>query len=143
MASIRPGPNGHQGGPPPQPYSSIPPSRSNGYPPPGPPNVGHPPPGGASPSYPSANAMGKQLMDANEDVWMNIGRMQESMDDTERAKTAYESALKNNPDSVRAKRALALLYKDKLKDYNKVHDLVAMQLAHHCLGNRALPTMCT
>jgi|SRR5271156_1226226 len=134
MASIRPGPNGHQGGPPPQPYSAIPPGRSNGYPPPGPPNVGHPP-GGASPSYPSASTMGKQLADVNEEVWMNIGRLQETMDDPERAKAAYESALKNYPDSIRAKKALAMLYKDKLKDYNKVNILIAMQPSHHCLGD--------
>ena len=77
--------------------------------------------------------MGKQLTDANEDVWLNIGRLQETMDDVERARAAYESAIKNNPDSIRAKKALALLYKDKLKEYGKVTRLLALRIAH-CLG---------
>lgn len=127
MASIRPGPNGHQGlggppppGPPQQPYGSLPPSqqRSNGYqmatiPP------GAPPPGGASPNYPSASTM-KQLSDANVAVWMDIGRIAESVDDIDRAKVAYEMAIKHNHDSIPAKKAIALLYKDKLKQYDKV-----------------------
>jgi hypothetical protein len=130
MASIRPGPNGHQGlggpppGPPPQqqpPYGSLPPSqqRSNGYPMATiPPNA--PPQGGASPNYPSASTM-KQLSDANVAVWMDIGRIAESMDDIDRAKAAYEMAIKHNHDSIPAKKAIALLYKDKLKQYDKVH----------------------
>ena len=129
MASIRPGPNGHQGvggpppppGPPPpqQPYGSLPPSqqRSNGYQmAPIPPNA---PQGGASPNYPSASTM-KQLSDANVAVWMDIGRIAESMDDFDRAKVAYEMAIKHNHDSIPAKKAIAMLYKDKLKQYDKV-----------------------
>jgi hypothetical protein len=122
MASIRPGPNGHQGvggPPPPQPYGGIPPSqqRSNGYPMPSiPPNA---PPGGASPNYPTASTM-KSLSDANVSLWMDIGRVAESFDDVDRAKNAYEMAIKNNHDSIPAKKAIALLYKDKYKQYDKV-----------------------
>lgn len=123
MASIRPGPNGHQGGPPPPPpqqYGPHAPSqqRSNGYPINSmPPNA--PPPGAASPNYPSAATL-KQLSDANVATWMDLGRLAESMDDNERAKIAYEMAIKNNHDSIPAKKAIALLYKDKLKILDKV-----------------------
>lgn len=123
MASIRPGPNGHQGvggPPPPQSYGGIPPSqqRPNGYPMASiPPNA--PPPGGASPNYPTASTM-KALSDANVGLWMDIGRVAESFDDIDRAKNAYEMAIKHNHDSIPAKKALALLYKDKYKQYDKV-----------------------
>jgi cytochrome c-type biogenesis protein CcmH/NrfG len=113
------------GGPPPQGYGGLPPSqqRANGYqmssiPPSGPPPP-HAPPQTSSPSYPSANMM-KQLADANVAVWMDIGRIAESMEDFERAKTAYEMAIKHNHDNLAAKKALALLYKDKLKSNDKV-----------------------
>jgi len=62
----------------------------------------------------------KQLADANVAVWMDIGRIAESMDDFERAKTAYEMAIKHNHDNLPAKKALALLYKDKLRSNDKV-----------------------
>ena len=78
-----------------------------------------PPQGGASPNYPSASTM-KQLNDANVAVWMDIGRIAESMDDIDRAKAAYEMAIKHNHDSIPAKKAIAMLYKDKLKQYDKV-----------------------
>jgi len=42
------------------------------------------------------------------------------MNDIDRAKLAYEMAIKNNHDSIPAKKALALLYKDKLKNIDKV-----------------------
>jgi hypothetical protein len=83
-----------------------------------PPNA--PPPGTASPNYPSAATL-KQLSDANVATWMDLGRLAESMDDNERAKVAYEMAIKNNHDSIPAKKAIALLYKDKLKVLDKVH----------------------
>lgn len=124
MASIRPGPNGHQGGPPlpPQSYGGLLPpqqQRSNGYPMGGsmPPNA---PPGGASPNYPSATTL-KQLSDANVATWLDIGRLAEGVEDFERAKVAYEMAIKNNHDSIPAKKAIALLYKDKLKSLDKVY----------------------
>ena len=124
MASIRPGPNGHHslGGPPPPPqaYGGIPPSqqRSNGYPMASIPPTA-PPPGGASPNYPSPSTL-KTLNDANVAVWMDIGRISESLDEVERAKMAYEMAIKHNHDCIPAKKALAMLYKDKLKQYDKV-----------------------
>jgi tetratricopeptide (TPR) repeat protein len=77
------------------------------------------PPGGASPSYPSAATL-KQLSDANVATWLDIGRLAEGVEDYERAKTAYEMAIKNNHDSIPAKKAIALLYKDKLKSLDKV-----------------------
>jgi hypothetical protein len=125
MASIRPGPNGHQNigpppGPQPQPYGPLPPSqqRSNGYQMSSiPPNA--PPQGGASPNYPSPSTM-KQLADANVAVWMDIGNVAESLEDIDRAKLAYEMAIKHNHDSIPAKKALAMLYKDKLKNFEKV-----------------------
>src|SRR5438046_4070239 len=99
MASIRPGPNGPPlSGPPQQPYASLPPSqqRSSGYPMASiAPNV--PPQGGASTNYPSASTM-KQLNDANVTVWMDIGRNAENIDDFDRAKVAYEMAMKHNHD---------------------------------------------
>ena len=52
--------------------------------------------------------------------WMDVGRLAESMEDVDRAKTAYEMAIKHNHDFIPAKKALALLYKDKLKQYEKV-----------------------
>ena len=141
MASIRPGPNGHQGlggppppGPPQQPYGSLPPSQqhSNGYQ-----MTTIPPsastPGGASPNYLSASTM-KQLSDANVAVWMDIGRIAESVDDIDRAKVAYEMAIKHNRDSIPAKKAIALLYKDKLKQYDKVR-LLSIESAY-VLGYR-------
>ena len=85
-----------------------------------PPNA---PPRTASPNYPSASTM-KQLSEANFGFWMDIGRISESMDDIERAKTAYEQAIKHNHDSVAAKKAIALLFKDKLKQYDKACSLV-------------------
>jgi hypothetical protein len=84
-----------------------------------PPNA--PPPGAASPNYPSASTM-KQLNEANFEFWMDVGRLSESMDDVDRAKTAYESAIKHKHDSISAKKAIAMLYKDKLKQYDKVGD---------------------
>jgi hypothetical protein len=81
-----------------------------------PPNV---PPGAASPNYPSAATL-KQLSDANVATWLDIGRLAEGVEDYERAKTAYEMAIKNNHDSIPAKKAIALLYKDKLKSLDKV-----------------------
>ena len=62
----------------------------------------------------------KQLSDANVAVWMDIGRIAESMDDFDRAKTAYEIAIKHNHDNLAAKKALGLLYKDKLRSNDKV-----------------------
>jgi hypothetical protein len=62
----------------------------------------------------------KQLSDANVAVWMDIGRIAESMDDVDRAKAAYETAIKNNHDFVPAKKAIALLYKDKFKMFDRV-----------------------
>ena len=62
----------------------------------------------------------KNLSDANVNCWMDIGRIAESMDDIERAKNAYEMAIKHNHDSIPAKKAIALLYKDKFKQYDKV-----------------------
>jgi tetratricopeptide (TPR) repeat protein len=127
MSSIRPGPNSHQGmgGPPPQAYGgpALSQQRANGYqmssiPPSGPPPP-HAPPQTSSPSYPSANMM-KQLADTNVAVWMDIGRIAETMEDYERAKTAYEMAIKHNHDNLAAKKALALLFKDKLKSNDKV-----------------------
>ena len=81
-----------------------------------PPNV---PPGGASPNYPSVATL-KQLSDVNVSTWLDIGRLAEGVEDYERAKTAYEMAIKNNHDSIPAKKAIALLYKDKLKSLDKV-----------------------
>jgi hypothetical protein len=81
-----------------------------------PPNA---PPGGASPSYPSPATL-KQLSDANVATWLDIGRLAEGVEDYDRAKTAYEMAIKNNHDSIPAKKAIALLYKDKLKSLDKV-----------------------
>ena len=137
MASIRPGPNGHQGvgppPPPPQSYGSIPPSqqRSNGYPMGSiPPNA--PPPGGASPNYPTASTM-KALSDANVALWMDIGRVAEFLDDIDRAKVAYEMAIKHNHDSIPAKKAIAMLYKDKFKQYDKVCTIFNL-----CLRSRLL-----
>jgi len=77
-----------------------------------------PPPAG-SPNQPSPATM-KQLADMNTATWIDIGRLAESMNDIDRAKLAYEMAIKNNHDSVPAKKALALLYKDKLKNLDKV-----------------------
>ena len=99
--------------------SSVPPS---GPPPP------HASPAATSPGYPSAATM-KQLADANVAVWMDIGRIAESIDDFERAKTAYEMAFKHNHDNLPAKKALALLYKDKLRN----NDKVCSQLPIHLL----------
>jgi tetratricopeptide (TPR) repeat protein len=79
-----------------------------------------PPPGAASPNYPSPATL-KQLVDANEATWMDLGRLAEKMDDNERARAAYEAALKNNHDSIPAKKAIAILYKDKFKNTEKVH----------------------
>lgn len=79
----------------------------------------------------------KQLSDANVAVWMDIGRIAESMDEFERAKTAYEMAIKHNHDSILAKKALALLYKDKLKNNDKVRILL-----HHCLLIWKRPSNC-
>lgn len=62
----------------------------------------------------------KQLNDANFGFWMDVGRFSETMDDVDRAKTAYEAAIKHNHDSIAAKKAIAMLYKDKLKQYDKV-----------------------
>jgi len=112
MASIRPGPNGHQL----PPQYGPPPPRPNGYP------MGSmaqslPPP--ASPNQPSPATM-KQLADMNTATWVDVGRLAENMNDIERAKLAYEMAIKNNHDSIPAKKALALLYKDKLKNLEKV-----------------------
>ena len=76
-------------------------------------------PGGASPNYPSAATL-RQLADANEATWMELGRLAEKMDDVERARIAYDLAIKNNHDSIPAKAAIALLYKDKLKSVDKV-----------------------
>jgi tetratricopeptide (TPR) repeat protein len=78
-----------------------------------------PPPGAASPNYPSPTAM-KQLVDANEATWMDIGRLAEKMEDYERARAAYEAALKNNHDSIPAKKAIAILHKDRFKSTEKV-----------------------
>lgn len=64
--------------------------------------------------------MMKQLADTNVAVWMDIGRIAETMEDYERAKTAYEMAIKHNHDNLAAKKALALLFKDKLKSNDKV-----------------------
>jgi hypothetical protein len=123
MSSIRPGPNSHQGmgGPPSQPYSGPPPSqqRPNGYqvsslPPSGPPPP-HPPPAG-SPGYNTV----KQITDANVAVYMDIARLAESIEDHDRAKSAYENVLKYNHDNLAAKKALGLLYKDKYKNNEKV-----------------------
>jgi len=86
-----------------------------------PPNA--PPPTAASPNYPSASTM-KQLNDANFGFWMDVGRISESMEDVDRAKTAYEAAIKHNHDSISAKKAIAMLYKDKLKQYDKVRGLL-------------------
>ena len=82
-----------------------------------------PPPTAASPNYPSASTM-KQLNDANFGFWMDVGRISESMEDVDRAKTAYEAAIKHNHDSISAKKAIAMLYKDKLKQYDKVRGLL-------------------
>jgi hypothetical protein len=82
-----------------------------------PPNA--PPPGAASPNYPSQATL-KQLSDANVATWMDLGRLAESMEDNERAKVAYEMAIKNDHNSIPAKKAIALLYKDKLKVLDKV-----------------------
>jgi hypothetical protein len=62
----------------------------------------------------------KQLADANVAVWMDIGRLAEAMDDIDRAKAAYETAIKNNHDYIPAKKALAILYKDKYKMFDRV-----------------------
>ena len=62
----------------------------------------------------------KQLNETNLGFWMDVGRISESMDDVDRAKTAYEQAIKHNHDSISAKKAIAILYKDKLKQYDKV-----------------------
>ena len=64
----------------------------------------------------------KQLNELNVSVWMEIGRIAESMEDFERAKIAYETAVKHNHEAVAAKKALALLYKDKFKMYDKVRN---------------------
>jgi tetratricopeptide (TPR) repeat protein len=77
-----------------------------------------PPPAG-SPNYPSAATL-RQLADTNEATWLDLGRLAESMGDWKRAKEAYEGAIKNNPESLPAKKALALLFKDKLKDIDGV-----------------------
>lgn len=76
-----------------------------------------PPP--ASPNQPPPATM-KQLSDMNTATWIDIGRLAENMNDIDRAKLAYEMAIKNNHDSIPAKKALALLYKDKLKNIDKV-----------------------
>jgi hypothetical protein len=81
-----------------------------------------PPP--ASPNQPAPATM-KQLSDMNTATWVDIGRLAESMNDTDRAKLAYEMAIKNNHDSIAAKKALAVLYKDKLKNLDKVWSLLA------------------
>jgi hypothetical protein len=94
-----------------------------------PPNA--PPPGAASPNYPSQATL-KQLSDANVATWMDLGRLAESMEDNERAKVAYEMAIKNDHNSIPAKKAIALLYKDKLK----VLDKVSLALIHANLGYR-------
>ena len=39
--------------------------------------------------------------------------------DYERAQVAYEMAIKNNHENIHAKKAMALLYKDKFKDLSK------------------------
>ena len=82
------------------------------------------PPSGAAPNYPSAATL-KQLSDANVSTWLDIGRLAEGVEDFERAKTAYEMAIKNNHDSILAKKAIALLYKDKLKSLDKVYPPVS------------------
>jgi tetratricopeptide (TPR) repeat protein len=82
-----------------------------------PPNA--PPPAAGSPNYASAPTV-KQLNEVNVSAWMDVGRLAENMDDVDRAKAAYEMAIKHNHDLASAKKALALLYKDKLKQYDKV-----------------------
>lgn len=53
----------------------------------------------------------EQLSSANEQVWISIGSAAETMNDTSRALSAYDSALLHNPYSVPALSAMASIYR--------------------------------
>jgi general transcriptional corepressor CYC8 len=61
-----------------------------------------------------------KLVDLTSATWMDVGRLAEMMNETERARLAYESALKLHHDSIPARKALGILYKDKYKNMDKV-----------------------
>ncbi|EPQ27234.1 uncharacterized protein PFL1_05157 [Pseudozyma flocculosa PF-1] len=69
----------------------------------------------------SASAAVQKLTQANEQTWISIGTAAETMEDFERALSAYESALRHNPYSVPALSAIAGVHRT-LDNFEKAVD---------------------
>ncbi|KAG0234472.1 hypothetical protein BGW41_001145 [Actinomortierella wolfii] len=116
------GPPGPGGPPPPGPPVPQGPPGPPGPPgPAGPPGPPGPPVQGPPPPQPVPNSVIQRLDAIDEQVWLQLGSLAESMGEYDRAMAAYESALRHNYHSVNALTLIAELYRSR-ENFSKAAD---------------------
>ncbi|EPY53631.1 transcriptional corepressor Ssn6 [Schizosaccharomyces cryophilus OY26] len=98
-------------------HVAAPPSvNANPQPPASVPVTSHPPPPSAtltSVMPPNAPESVRKLISLNEEAWLQIGHLAELYDDSDKALTAYEAALRQNPYSIPAMLQIATLLRNR------------------------------
>ncbi|SPO31231.1 probable TPR-containing protein Mql1 [Ustilago trichophora] len=129
MNGVNGPPSGH-GGPPPRMVMADGPGGAGGPPPPPPPHIPRSSSAqsrimdaGAGPAGPPASSSPavQKLSHANETAWVSVGSAAETMEDYDRALSAYEAALRHNPYSVPALGAIAGVHRT-LDNFEKAVD---------------------